>query len=871
MVISHYPRPQHRLAPAALREVLQVPLPEQYQPPGRGKRWQLAELDERAWQRFGPKACHELAGEILRVVGRAVQAGLRASRQPVPALPPGMTLADLELELRTRNCLAAAGLAQRPQLLQSMTIGDLLALRGFGAKSLVDFLTSLEYALTHPRRRPRQAPGRVAGPRPAGRYRYPRHGEILAPQTLRELLTVRIPLRLARGSSFQGRRLCDLDERVWAELAPEKIAELGRMVVARAGLVGERPTVLQRRLPQLPKGVRLEELPLENRTYNCLVRARFGRRPADLGKLAVGEVLALPSFGVKCLVDLLSALETRIVREGKLDRRLSAAAESLRRVPEAAQVVAGDPRLGPLLHAIDSESRTLREAAERLLARRVDPPDPSLVCRRLRELRQQLVQLRKLPLEEELQQVLASVTTERDCRIVSEYFGFDGRGGRTLSEVGRKHGLSRERIRQICVRAARRCAAIPVFAPALDRALEFLAERHPAALEQVQRELDASRMVRRHLPIVSIQRAAELLGRRFPFSLVEVRGGGVAVAASRAHLPGPIAQAARQVVANYGVGSLGQVSGALPARLRKKADRRLIRAVLEATRQMCWLDERRTWFRLARLPRYGLPAMIKKVLAVAGRLDVGRIHAALGRYRRAALRLPPAEVLLAFCRQMPGVRVEGRKVIARRPKAWWPALTGVERKIVAVFKQFGPVLDRGTLEEHCRRRGVNRFSFNAALMSSPVIVQYGRSLYGLLGPRILRRGLRRLARPAAPAGRRRVLQGFGHTREGRTWVAYRLSKAAISGGVVTVPAALKARLQGRFALRVPGRRRRGTLVVREGCAWGVGPALRAAGAREGDYLLLFFSEDRHEARLQLGDHSLLESLSALRQTEAGAV
>jgi len=863
MVKSRYPRPRHRLAPAALDEVLQVPLPERYQPARRRKLWKLCDLNERAWQRFGPKACQALARRIVQQVGRAVQSGFKAARRRVPALPRGMTLADLELESRTLNCLRAAGIAEHAQRLRSLTIGDLLALRGFGAKSLVDLLTSLEYARAHPAGARRKRAAR--GPEEDGsaaRHRYPRCGEIPAPQTLRELLAVRAPSRLVRGSSFQGRRLCDLDERVWKELPPEKIAELGSLVVGRAGLVGHWRIVLERRLPRPPKGMRLEELRLENRTYNCLVRSGLGERPAGLGTLTVGQLMAIPSFGAKCLVDLLSALETRVIREGKLDRRLTAAAGSLVRLPEAARVVASDPRLGPMLRAIDTESRTLREAAERLLGRRLDPPDPDDVRRRLRRLRQTLLELRKLPLEEELQQIFSRVTTARDCRIVMEYYGWDGRGGRTLNEVGRKYRLSRERIRQICDRAARRCGPGLVFAPVLDRTLEFLAQRDPAAVEQLQADLNAGGLVQRRLPIASIQQAAELLARRFPFALVEVGAGRVAVAPARAHLAEPIARATRQVVANYGVGSLKQVADALPARMRRKTDRRLIRAVVEGTGQMCWLDERRNWFRPARLPRYGLPGMIQKILGVAGRIEVGRMRAALARYRRGARRLPPAGVLLQFCRQMSGVRVEGRRVAACRPKAWRRALTGVERKIVGVLEKHGPVLERGALEEHCLRRGVNRFSFNAALMSSPVIVQLGRSLYGLLGARVDRRTIRRLAAPKPPAPRRRVLQGFGRTRDGRTWVAYCLSKAAVAGGVVTVPSALKSRLRGRFALRLPDRRKQGTLVVREGCAWGLGPALRAAGARPGDYLLVTFNKARREARLQLGDRSLLEGLAA---------
>jgi len=857
MVTSRYPRPQYPLAPRALAEVLQLQLPAKYQP-ARGKRWKLADLDQRAWRRLGPEACRELAQHIVRAVDRAIRSGRLPAHQRLPALPRGMGLDELQLEVRTRRCLVAAGIADQPQRLRQMTIGQLLQLRGFGAKSLVDLLTSLEHARAEPATvAVSSAPTAGASPRP----RYPRPGEILAPQTLREVLAVRIPGRLVRGSMFQGRPLYDLDERVWNELDEEQIERLARLVVARAARVPHCPNILQRRLPRMPKGMRLEDLHLENRTYNCLVRAGLAARPARLARLTVGQLLAVPSFGSKCLVDLLSAWETRLVRGGKLDRRLSAAARAVLALPQTAEVPADDPRLGPTLQAIDPEARNLREAAERLLARRLDPPEPNEVRRHLRRLQRMLPRLARLPLEEELCEIVCRASSPRDCRIVMEYYGWSGRGGRTLNEVGRKYGLSRERVRQICARVARRCSKSRVFAPVLDRALALLAECDPAPVSVLEEKLAAAGLVRRKLSIASIEQAAELLSRRFPFALVEVRGGHVAVARSRAHLVGPIAQGAAQLVTNFGIASLRQLRAALPPRVRQQSDLRLIRAVLDASGRWCWLDARHTWFRSVRLPRYGLAGMIRKVLSVAGRIEAARLRTALARNRRAAGRVPPAGVLLAFCRQMAGVNVEGRYVCARRPKAWRRALTNVERKIVEVLERHGPVLERGTLEEHCLRRKVNRFSFNAALMSSPVIVQHGRSVYGLVGARVDRRTVRRLTVPRRPGGTRRVLQGCGVTPQGHMWVAYRLSKAAIAGGVVTVPAALKGRLRGRFALRLAGRRKRGTLVVRGGCAWGVGPGLRALGAKEGDYLLITFDKQRHEARLKLGDRSLFEALA----------
>ena len=67
---------------------------------------------------------------------------------------------------------------------------------------------------------------------------------------------------------------------------------------------------------------------------------------------------------------------------------------------------------------------------------------------------------------------------------------------------------------------------------------------------------------------------------------------------------------------------------------------------------------------------------------------------------------------------------------------WKKTLTGVERGIVAVLKKHGPVMDRGAMEELCVRGGMNRFSFHAFVSWSPVIEQFGHSVYGLLGTKV---------------------------------------------------------------------------------------------------------------------------------------
>ena len=150
----------------------------------------------------------------------------------------------------------------------------------------------------------------------------------------------------------------------------------------------------------------------------------------------------------------------------------------------------------------------------------------------------------------------------------------------------------------------------------------------------------------------------------------------------------------------------------------------------------CWLDEAAGWFRLLSIHRHGLPKAIDKVLAVAHSVTVGQLHTALSRNRRLWKQPPPENVLLEFCRETPKVRVEGEQITADPPRDWRKVLTGVEAKLVSVLKAHGPVMERGAMEDLCVGDGMNRFSFHAFVSWSPVIAQYGHSVYGLLGTEV---------------------------------------------------------------------------------------------------------------------------------------
>ena len=238
---------------------------------------------------------------------------------------------------------------------------------------------------------------------------------------------------------------------------------------------------------------------------------------------------------------------------------------------------------------------------------------------------------------------------------------------------------------------------------------------------------------------------------------------------------------------------------------------------------------------------------------MAGAVTVGQLREALGRNRRLWKEPPPEGVLLEFCRDLPGVRIEGKRIVADPPRDWRTSLTGVEWELVNVLRRHGPAMERGDMEDICVREGMNRFSFHAFVSWSPVIVQLGHSVYGLVGRAVSDAQIDELlAAHRANRTVRRVLDSHGWTDSGKVWLSYRLSKAASTYAVITVPAALKNVVRGRFALVTADGRRIGALATKDGRAWGLGAFLRQHGARIDDRILLTLDLPRADGDRLLG-------------------
>ena len=454
-----------------------------------------------------------------------------------------------------------------------------------------------------------------------------------------------------------------------------------------------------------------------------------------------------------------------------------------------------------------------------------------------------------MTLERELIDIFAATPFQRNREILIGYYGWKDGRQHTLTEIGTRYGITRERVRQICAKLTKRAGGGSAAAPVMDRVLALIAERMPCPAARIEAELVEKKLTAIGMSIDNVAVAARLLGRPVRFRTVNVQSGrrkGEKGTDGRLVVPSEQAVAVlaavdlvNKEIYFHGLTTVDQIHQAVAARCGDRADLDLVRQILLLVDGFCWLDEPSGWFRLLPIERHGLPKAIDKVLSVAGSVTVGQLHTALSRNRRLWKQPPPENVLLEFCRQMPKVRVEGDRIISDPPRDWRQALTGVEAKLVSVLKEHGPVMERGAMEDLCVGDGMNRFSFHAFVSWSPVIAQFGHSVYGLLGTEVDEDQIEDLLveRRAARANHR-VLDQHGWTEDGQVWLSYRLSKAASTYAVITIPAALKKVVRGRFQFVNAAGHEIGILATKDGRAWGLGAFLRKQGAQIGDHIVL---------------------------------
>jgi hypothetical protein len=336
----------------------------------------------------------------------------------------------------------------------------------------------------------------------------------------------------------------------------------------------------------------------------------------------------------------------------------------------------------------------------------------------------------RLTLEKELRDLLG---TGRNARLAARYHGLDGRGGGSLQAVGNEIGLTRERVRQIVTAASQRLSTERQVSPMLDRTIAFVLDRVPAAAVEIEAELRSQRLTSGLFRLEGVIRAAELLGRRPPFSIAEVKGERLVHARDIPSVD-TIVRIARRAISHCGMATISDVVADVRKVERGVCDRNLVVSTLACLGGFHWLEQSAGWFWLSdNRNNNRVLNRIRKILSIANPVNISELRAGVARdYRMKGVSLPK-RVILEFCRQAPGLRVDDEAVKAEPAVNSKNVLSQVERDIVRILSEHAGTMAASEFRLVCLGMGVNRRTFYQNLVSSPIVSRYAGGLYGLVG------------------------------------------------------------------------------------------------------------------------------------------
>lgn len=773
--------------------------------------------------------------------------------------------------------------------------------------------------------------------------RYPRQGHPLAPTILKPVLGVRIPKKLLGSAVTNVVFFSDLTKSAWETFPPEVCRQLGTALVETIRAVNLTKTILRTPLPAVPPSLSIEDLELEQRTYNCLCKMRregLLAGPEELSTKTIRDILNVEHFGAKSLVDLLTSLEAagtdaapNLNEEGKskeaaiLSEDTLAAAfvgrlRNLRLPTLPAGIELGDlhlakethaclveegfaARIGELANLTLAEALTIRGfGIERLLdyldavdhvKRDANGKPEQAVGPRLNDYerlmrylfrpgRSTALRVKAEPqerhryLEDEMRALIKgsfksnkAANFGRNTDMIATYYGCDGRGGATLAEVANQYGLTRERVRQICMKSAQRMKKGGIQPERLRAVSRRITELLPCEADSLERVLQSEGFTRGAFRVKGVLLFSQMLGEPALFQLEDIDGRRMVVAPETARMTRRTIFQSRKAVSQFGVATVLDLAAVLSEQLSTTMTPEVVTRVLNSQPGFEWLDREAGWFWFRHLPRNRVVSRIRKILSVSEGIDVGELRIGIARHHAMDGYAPPKKVLLELCKRLPYCVVDGHVVRAEPPIDWKTTLRGAELSLITILKENGPAMQRPKLEKRCLDLGMKRSTFYAYLSYSPVIERYASGVYGIRGAAI-EPGVVESLIPYTQRTRG-VRLDHGWTRDRRIWIGYCVSEGMLGNGAFSVPAGLKQFLQGTYAMKSADGAAIGTVVVKDNAGWGLGTLFRRRGGEPGDTLLLIFDAKAQLVTAAVGDEGLLEQFDdegeEEQATEAG--
>lgn len=720
----------------------------------------------------------------------------------------------------------------------------------------------------------------------------------LLPKPLRDLwATERLPDWIAVECHLPvGSSLASLDASVW-ETLPTFGPRIERYVLALLDTRYEAIQNVRALGGPWPVGLDPSSVPWKPRTRNGLARigALFDRD--RLARATFGDLYAMPGMGAVSVVDFATTAEAAIAHFNVIeDREIQTVVtmlDSIVQEPWAETITPDDPRFANyFMGLVPSATWYLDDVQPDAAMAFLDSAlvNDALVHLgmhsrdALQALLAHVTAIQEMPLEVALREFVealfyvgtARVRVSRRVDMLLARFGLGGADEpATLQECANMAGITRERVRQVEKATLKRKPAHAVYVPALDRALEVLAQHAPMDATDAAQLLVQLGITLAPFRPESVLAAAEFCGRAPTFTVEHGYYGTRIVTDSALTVASRVASLAARQASASGISNVAAVVAEADSKgISVSSDQ--VREVLRYHMSTRFLDETEDWFWVPQeySRRNRLTNTARRMLAVASPVDIRTLREGIQRFYRnrnhkggksrdgSPLLVPPRAILASFFSQNPAFIVQDDKVFSSEPLDYRTVLGETERVFLEVLRAVpAGILDRHRFAVACQQRGMNTRTFSAFLSFSPIIEHVDTSIWGLRGVHIDPVEVEGLREKLSMRPREHRVLDYGWTDPGNLWLAVRLPNLTALSFTQGIPIdILHYVVRRQFRACTRDESDVGMVTVDErGMSWGYAPFLTRQGADEGDTLYIEFDLARATAMLELEPEDFLDA------------
>jgi hypothetical protein len=618
--------------------------------------------------------------------------------------------------------------------------------------------------------------------------------------------------------------------------------ELARRMQAAEGLIEESLLTYKQDKRLLLKLIRkVKEFDLSFKSLRCLNALKIVYI-ADLIQLKSRDLLKIRSFGRKSLTEIEEKL-------AQMDLRLNTKIEGW---PPS--------NLNALIKENEKELEDERKAEAQQIEKDIRQEKQ---MERGDHTTNLLLSEEPIYLEDYLNYLSRLSKGERDRKIILTYYGWDGERPKTLEYTGRNYDLTRERVRQIIIKFENQLNSLTKvkihYKSILENILKMIINMLPALLSEVKTVLIKNKIIYKDFSIDILYDLGRLFNLEIPFKGINIRKTHLLIPSNASTVVKNVIQKAKKAIEHNGVATIYDITAQVNMESKYPLTDSFTKTILSLF-NVKWLDEATGWFWLTDISRNRLLNLIRKILSVSGTIEVSNLRSGIKRWHRMAGFAPPKRVLLELCRQLSWCNVIGEIIMADPPIDWQQELKGTnDWAMVAVLREYGPIMTSSDFEKKCLEIGVNRNSFWQHLSFSPFIARFDTNIYGLRGSKVSPAQIAALKIKREPSN---VIKDYGWTEDGEIWILLRISNAMLRTGIFNIPSAMKPFLQGDYTLVTFEGQQICPIKINGYSGWSLSNLFKRRGGESNDYLYLLFNIQSRKVKASIEDKDITFSLES---------